>query len=307
MIIVVFSILSIREYLQNHEYKYYNAPYTNCSYLVNRLCIYERGTGDPIVLFPYPHSGAMKSIVYSDLFSMLVSMGRRVITFDTPGTFSSFRKSEPSIDEMADSAFEAIKFAGVNGKIDIIGHSMGGLCAIAFVLKYPNITGEKLILINSLSGFRSSLKWGMPGSAWKWYSKGFWKLALWGLRLKLGFGNHFDHNQLMNLIFAVSFHNKSYFEPFPIVPEFKKLRIPSRFQWADSIWNVDFSQRLKEIRTKTLITGSKFDPQTPFPCVKELHDNIPHSQLYMFNNSGHCPFIEEKYLFTQVLRNFLGK
>jgi proline iminopeptidase len=70
---------------------------------------------------------------------------------------------------------------------------------------------------------------------------------------------------------------------------------------------VDYKVKLHEIHIPVLICVGKFDPQTPIVMNQELHDGISNSELVIFDNSGHSPFIEEEAKFIQVVQPFLYK
>jgi hypothetical protein len=68
--------------------------------VIDGLAVYRLGDGPPVFLMPYPHASARVSMAESELANILAGLGRSVITFDSPGTFQSYRKPEVSIDEM---------------------------------------------------------------------------------------------------------------------------------------------------------------------------------------------------------------
>lgn len=66
--------------------------------------------------------------------------------------------------------------------------------------------------------------------------------------------------------------------------------------------------RLGEICAPTLILGGAHDIITPVPQGAErLHAGIPGSELVVFKESGHFPFIEEPEAFTDVVRGWLSR
>ena len=66
--------------------------------------------------------------------------------------------------------------------------------------------------------------------------------------------------------------------------------------------------RLGEIQVPTLVITGIDDWVTPVAQGgKRIHDAIPNSQLVVFEQSGHWPFIEEKAYFRQVLTDWLDQ
>lgn len=66
--------------------------------------------------------------------------------------------------------------------------------------------------------------------------------------------------------------------------------------------------RLGEIRAPTLILGGAHDIIMPVPQGAErLLAGIPGSELHVFKESGHFPFMEEPEAFTEVVRGWLSR
>jgi proline iminopeptidase len=294
-------------YSDNIEMLHYfhGASYMEPAQISSGLAIYRLGEGEPILLFPYPHAGTTSSMAENQLAEILQEMGRTVITFDPPGAYYSTREPHVDMTEMLEAALETLEIFGIDGPIDTAGHSMGGLAALAFAVEYPESV-DRLILINTLSGFPASLEWGLPGSAWSWYEKEYWQLMYWGIRMKIGRGSLATHKKLMNLMTRASFHDQSWVVTYPIYPEDHRIDPPVRARWTDAVWNVDYAGRLSEVRAETWISAGSYDPQTPLPCAEELASGISQSRLVVFEESGHNPFIEERERFTNSLSEFLA-
>lgn len=122
------------------------------SYTMNNgLAIYSIGEGCPVLLMPYPHGFPTSSTAESTLAQVLLELGYRVITFDPPGAFRSTLPARVSMSEMLVCTEEALHALNIRGPFSIVGHSMGGLCALAYTLTHPERL-EKLVLIGSISG-----------------------------------------------------------------------------------------------------------------------------------------------------------
>lgn len=305
---LIFGLIGSGKYVSNFENDEYQIEkaFIKPTIMANDLAVYIVGEGKPILVFPYPHAGTNEPMAQSDFSAAFIALGRKVITFDVPGTYASTREPEVDMEEMLDSALKALEAAGVEGKIDVAGHSMGGLVALAFTLEHPQRV-DRLLLINTLSGFDASLKWGMPGSAWKWHHKEYWQLMYWGLRLQNGRGNLEMHKRLMHLMREASFVDKSLVPSLEIDDGDKDKLTPVRFKWSKALWKINYAERLDQVKVSTLITAGRFDPQTPMECAQELNDGIPSNIMVVFENSGHYPFIEENEMFLDVVGNFLEK
>ena len=65
--------------------------------------------------------------------------------------------------------------------------------------------------------------------------------------------------------------------------------------------------RLHEIAVPTLIISGKEDwIMPPAQGAERLHAGIPNSELVIFENSGHFPFVEEQERFTKLVSEWVG-
>jgi proline iminopeptidase len=209
--------------------------------------------------------------------------------------------------EMLTCALEALTAAAVTTPVAIAGHSMGGLCALAFAVEHPQVVG-RLIIIGGMSGFPAAVKSGFPGSRWKWYEREYWTVILQGLRIMNGKGSLADHNRYMNLLGHELYADKGFYRPIPISPEDEEIGIPVRAVWPKNLWrHVDYASRLAEVKADTLICVGASDLETPPTCSEELHLGINGSQLVTFLESGHNPFAEEPERFAEVIGGFFGR
>jgi pimeloyl-ACP methyl ester carboxylesterase len=115
---------------------------------------------------PYLHGFGSAPIAEGPLAAVLRELGRRVLTFDPPGAFRSGRSADMSLAEMLACAEETIHALVIREPVGLVGHSMGGLCAIALALAHPERV-ERLVLIGTLSGGSAIQRGkGMPWGDW---------------------------------------------------------------------------------------------------------------------------------------------
>ncbi len=104
----------------------------------------DKGEGQIVVLL----HGYLESLDIWDSFSEKLSENFRVISIDLLGHGKSGIISEnPSMEIMADAVFEVLKNLKIK-KCTLIGHSMGGYVALAFLEKYESCL-EGLSLFHS--------------------------------------------------------------------------------------------------------------------------------------------------------------
>jgi pimeloyl-ACP methyl ester carboxylesterase len=274
----------------------------------NGLAIYSTGTGGPLLLMPYPHGFGVAPIVQGPLAGVLRERNQRVISFDPPGTFNTTRPACVSMPEMLGCAEETMSALKISQPLTLVGHSMGGFCAIAYALTYPQRI-KRVIIIGSLASASAiqrarGLPWGNWLTGWD-----RWHYIFWGFRLswELG-GNLALHKQMLHLLTYASFVDKGLVPTIPIDPADRQRPAPVRDVWPRTIFanRLDYRARLSDIRVPALIVVGRHDPQAPVLCSEEIARGIPGAQLIIFEHSGHYPFIEERDLFRQTVAEFLA-
>lgn len=162
--------------MQNVAFDKANNTSVEPTIIKDGLAIYCIGQDDPILLMPYPHGFTTTSMAEGALTSLLVSLDRKVITFDPLGAYRSTRPAQVDLPEMLACAEETLNACQVSGSVDVIGHSMGSLCALAFAIEHPKLV-QRLILIGSMSGFPAIRRWGMPNNWCWWKDPEYWRFA----------------------------------------------------------------------------------------------------------------------------------
>lgn len=291
----------LRNYELEHELGAFPEPFR----IEQGLAIYAEGDGEPILVFPYPHAHTQVPMIADALAESFRDLGRRTLSFDPPGAFRSLREPKADMPEMLGCARETLAACG-ESRVDVAGHSMGSLCALAFAIEHPELV-NRLILVGGMAGFPAAIRWGMPRSVWKWTQLDYWRLMGWGIRLMFGWGNLALHKRYVNLMAAPCFHDPAFFQPLPVKVEERGRGVPVRYRWSHNLWRrVDFAHRLGEVQAPTLICVGRHDPETPLPCSEELEAGIQEARMRVFEESGHAPFIEERIRFLEAVREFFS-
>lgn len=306
--IVSLGLMRRPAYSRHFEEAEYGAdnPFLEPTSVEDGLAVYRVGTGSPLLLFPYPHSQTSTPMAQGLLANLLVDMGRTVVTFDVPGTYRSTRNPAGDMAEMVCSAEETLDRLDITGPVDVVGHSMGSLCALAFAIERPERT-RRLVLVGSMSGFPAALRWGMPGSTWRVLDLDYWRFILLGIRVKSRWGTLAHHKQLQNLMGRASYYDRSQFVPVAIDTDDYTKGVPVReILWGKNMARrLSYADRLGSVQAPTLLLVGRHDPQTPLPASAELQAGIPNSRLVIFERSGHSPFVEEPLFFANTVDDFL--
>ncbi len=315
-IVGVFAILFIAlgfyrkpNFIRHFEAEEYarEQPFVEPASVIDGLAVYSVGSGEPVLLFPYPHGHTTEPMAQGPIADILVEMGRTVVTFDVPGAYRSTREPVGDMDEMLRSADETLDRLGIQGPLDMVGHSMGGLAALGYAVERPERT-RRLVLVTSLSGFPAAAKWGFPGSAFRFYEADFWRVIIWGMKLNAGRGDLALHKKLQNLMGRASYYDQTIFTPVEIEADDADKGVPIRTIWSKNMYSrLSYADRLGEVEARTLIIAGRHDPEAPLQCSEELLQGISDASLVVFEHSGHSPFIEEASLFAQTVAAFLSE
>jgi proline iminopeptidase len=273
------------------------------------LAIYRYGSGEPVLLMPYPHGvGDVPGPLMQGLVRGLKGLGRQVITFDPPQAGRSRRPARVNMEEMLECAEEALTVWGLEGPVDVMGECHGGWAALAFALEHPERV-RRLVLADSLVSISSRNR--APGALWKRSHPLFWRW--WFLMAALVLTHREAVNKLMwNVVQRASFVDQTYVRPRRVRRRDLLRPINPRVKWlnplawrADSPRRLDYHSRLKEVRAPTLVLVGRHDPQNPLACSEELAKGISDARLAIFEHSGHHPFVEEPDSFWAAVGRFL--
>jgi len=266
------------------------------------LSVYRFGCGEPVLFMPGPHRFQQPGDRTADaLIAGLVALGREVVTFDPPGSGNSTRPSRLGMAEMRRCAGEALDACGVSGPVDVLGHSMGGLAAVAFALQESGRV-RRLILVGTGSGGPAYMR--APGALWNRSHAGFTRLALLGM-LHIAWPRLGPQLLMLNYIERQSLVDRRLVRPEPVTARDWLRPRRGRTDWHRIARRLDYSRRLWEIRVPALVLVGRYDPQFPPGASEQLAAGIHGAWLVCFERSGHYPFLEEPGAFWRAVRRFL--
>ena len=118
-----------------------------------------------------------------------------------------------------------------------------------------------------------------------------------------------DFQSVMSRLGPLYFHRPDVFED-------AVNSVMSNVKFSAAAWNhcstecmpiFNTMETLPTIEVPTLVIGGADDWITPGDQSQRIHDAMPNSELVIFEQSGHFPYIEEEELFYQTLRNWLSR
>jgi proline iminopeptidase len=208
-----------------------------------------------------------------------------------------------TISEMADDVDVLRRTLGYN-RVTLLAHSLGGAIAIDYALRYPTHV-KRLILVGTsavLEDQRNVEKRLLQSLSPE-------QLAAYNASDSTG-RSTVSCDQVSNRYRALF---NAYFRK-PLESRYQEASLYSvyfdalgrKLIYASSTGPFDYRSRLKEITVPVLIMQGRFDLVTTMNQADELKKGFPYSRLAVMNHSAHFPFIEENFLFTEWVRQFMA-
>ena len=265
-----------------------------------KLCYEMAGEGEPLLLV---HGFGSKKESWIAQFPIL-SKHFKVIRFDNRGAGKSDRpQGDYTMDIFADDIKGLLDFLGVE-KTNIAGWSLGGMIVQNFILKYPKKV-NKVILINTNYGFPDE---GGP-TVYKNMrleeekNKKIDHVKTWIDGTRTGYHMKFRKEMVANLSkkwydlwSAQDMIDMSIIDP----PTANDIEMQ-----AGALKTHDTFDRLKTIKSPTLILTASHDKLIPKSSMEEIHGQIPNSKLVIIDKAGHSSPLEKAPEVNQAILDFL--
>ena len=204
-----------------------------------------------------------------------------------------------TIEKFADDVEELRRYLGIKTWV-VMGFSFGGMWALTYAVHYPSSLSHLLLIDTAPSyDFRKEAqeyveKWGTPEQ------KRVCKEIFEG---KVSTKEEYlKWSEIMHPLYFRKYNSEI---GSAMRSRMRGSQRVSQYMWKNVMPNYDIRARLKEITIPTLIMAGKYDWVTPISQSKLLASNIRSSELVIFRNSGHHPFIEEQRLFMKTVLDFL--
>ena len=212
---------------------------------------------------------------------------------------------------------EALRKAMGFSKINILGHSYGGLVAQGYAIKYPENVSH-LILANS---FHSYLMWqencDNSNREIKTNYPEVWE-ELMKAREQGVISSDQIHQEIYSkvpygFLYAYNPENfkRSGRKPYPNSNNsklyYQMVGKDGDFIVGNDIGNFDFRKELKDLKMPILIYGGRFDRVAVPWMMDKYKQYCPQAKYVMFEKSGHNPQNEEPEALFKLIRGFLEK
>jgi proline iminopeptidase len=261
----------------------------------HRIWYESEGQGKEILLL-HPGGPGASHDYFHPWFSALRDRAR-VIYIDPFGTGKSDRAKRPTEYSLAGEVddIEAIRKALHLGRINLLGHSYGGVVALSYAVKYPQSL-KRLIISNTLV---SSAAWQITNNHANAETKLFFPER----------GNP-DPGQVMAHFF---FYDRSNFAKLNQANNLFNAQVMTAIGGDDmdntlggELAHFDFHGKFQSPPFAMLILAGRGDGVVMPQLARDLAAAAPRARFIMFDHSGHYPFIEQPDLVMRAIGDFLA-
>lgn len=290
--------------------------YTDGKYVtVNgaKLYVVSVGEGDPLIIIPGGPGGAH---VGYRVFDSLAK-DNQIIYFDAFGRGKSDTAKDVREYTLARDIedIEGLRKALHLNKLNMLGHSYGGVVAQGYALKYPEHVNH-LILANT---FHSYIMWQKNDDNSNHeiatnYPEVWDSLMI--IREKGAVSSDPEHQRLYSkvpygFLYAYNPNNflsrgrKPYPNAFNSKLYYQMVGRDGDFFVGSDIGTFDYRRELKNLKMPVLIYGGRYDRVAVPVMMEKYKEYCPQAEFVMFEKSGHNPQIEEPSKLFSLIENFL--
>jgi proline iminopeptidase len=277
----------------------------------------EEGSGEPLLLIP---GGPGDSHTYFKPYFDKIEKKYTVIYFDARGRGRSGKSpdSRYSVEKDVEDIENLRRQLGYES-ISLFGHSYGGIVAQSYALTYPDKV-KKLILCNtfhSAEGWQDNID-NCNDHIQKSYPE------VWNRLMELR-KNMSSNTPEWRSVYDPCIGNLYWFSPAKMKKyqaAYKKIR-SSEDVFSEAVYyeiigsdpdflvngsmkNLDLRASLNSTKVPTLVLCGRADRVATVKQAVEIQSAIPGSQIFIFEKSGHLPFVEQNKVFIQTVTQFLN-
>ena len=214
----------------------------------------------------------------------------KVLCYDTRGHGQSGAPAgEYTLEMLADDAKALLDKLGITS-CHWVGLSMGGMIGQTFALKYPGVF-KTLTLADTTSRY--------PADA----------ASMWEARIKTATEKGMEPlvQPTLERWFTAQFRASGAKIVDEIAQAIRSTPVAGFVGCCHAIPKIDVTSRLKEIKTPTLVIVGEQDAGTPPAMAREIHENLPGSELVILPSAAHLSNLEQPQAFNAALAKFLDR
>ena len=264
--------------------------------LPNGVTHYELGgneSGDSIVLI---HGFSVPYFIYDPTFEFLTRSGFRVLRYDLFGRgFSDRPRARYNLDFFVTQLADLLNALRISRPVGLIGLSMGGPIASAFILRHPEHV-DKLVLIDPTGAKPITLTPMLKVAKIPFVAESI--LGLVGSdRLVQSIADDFFDPAFVEH-FLSKYKVQLQYEGFK-----RAILSTIRSNMLGSF--MDVYQGLGKMDKQVLLFWGQDDNTVPFEHSANLRAALPNAEFHVIENCGHIPHYEKPEVVNPLLLKFL--
>lgn len=261
-----------------------------------------QGSGSEVVIVVHGGAGLPHEYFHPMLYNL--SRYAKLVFFDRRADMLSAKSGHgmASVDEMSDDIDALRKTLGLD-RVTLLGHSFGATIALNYALRHPDNV-KRLILVSAAAAIEN------PYEGEKRILKTLSKAEMAAYKSSeggTGAGKPCDRVRMRySVLYPHYFHKLVPYEFDRGVYTVYFDALSKKEALASGSAQLDVRAQLSGIKAPVLVVAGRYDQVTPPDQSSELASGLPHSRLVVLEHSGHFPFFEENYLFTEWVRQFMA-
>lgn len=252
-----------------------------------RLPYVKQGEGEAVV---FVHGLGMSGSSWHPIVEKIANQGYSCITYDQRGFGDAALPSQDYvIADLVDDLAALIAGLGLK-KLHLVGHSLGGMVALAFAINNPNLVVTlTLVCTTSHNGARAGK-----------FARGLAKLA------EYGFDAAAAEPHLRGEIEQILNEGFPYGAP-PLDMFRRGLERPNPAQAMAWRAMADFSvkDRVATITVPALVVHGSLDNWIPYSNGKWIGEHLPGARWVSVEGAGHFPHLKQPDWFAQLVVDFI--
>lgn len=267
-----------------------------------RLRVVDLGPRDAPLVIAHHGGGGIGS--YEEPLATYgpLSDSYRVIVYDARGCGRSEAVPPYSHKQWADDLDAIRAWAGADS-ITVCGGSYGGFISLEYALAYPARVDAVMLRDTAADGSNLELAFANARNQdriaidWENFER------YWSGRIR----DDDDLKQCWSEMIGLYSHDYDSAKDEAAVEAGYYRHEAHNWCFQHNWASYDLKDRLHTITVPTLVTVGRGDWVCPVSCSQTIADLVPHSELVVFENSGHSPQKEEYDHFQQVTRDFMSR
>jgi pimeloyl-ACP methyl ester carboxylesterase len=250
----------------------------------------------------------------SRYFGDLAGLGAayELVFLDPRGTGVSERPAASDAYEIEDYAddVEELRIHLELDRILLLGHSHGGVAALAYAAKYPDRV-EALVAASTLARFASDQEEAMGAAVQAHADEPWYPAARAALEAEWETDWRTDEELAALVWDELPFYFARYGEAERAYVDSLRGEIPNGDALglfnSSIVKTFDLRPGLANISAPTLVIAGRDDFITGPVCAEEIAASIPDSRLVLLDHCGHFVFVEQREQFSAEVEGFLRR